>query len=733
MAQKHEAISRFDVHHHQLIQRLRRRRKRLSEKSRLTFGLKSQAFVRMRGRFRGGFKSHVNRKEPLRLSPGDSCRVPSFPSPPPLSPQPFGDAINRVGSPYSAALADDSVQATPPPPCLSPPSPRRVLGHFDESLCASDSIVIPEAFDTDSEASLDQTPSVNVTRSTKRNRGHSKLLPIHGTARIKLLKESGVTRLDESEREVCLQIRATRSRVGCDCGPRYPCTPGRCSCIEEGVQCQVDRPSFPCSCVAASCQNPNGRAEFLVEEVRSYVQTILRKLAKQHDSGPHQSDQSPIPLLSDEKSNSCFIQPRSVDCNRNLATDASTKADNMQLMKNAISSPIRADGAFSPRDQRNTANGVGDRNFEWLSSTPAHEESVARKVLFQDLHTPDQCNFNASVSLPRLRSPEIAAMYGCRSSEQQVPISDSVPIDCLSSSSSPVSTPTFQCKKLTCGNGNKRRCQTPVPRKTNSNAMQHARRLLSKSMTAMVNPKASVPVDENCMSLNVKNDVLLPEESTDWVTDVIVSPFHSKTVPRHCSDRESSPVRPTSDGLKQNSIQLNSSSSLRYTDDFDSERLLMSINPSITNTNVSAPLISHEPATTKLPLCSYASCRIKSSPFGSKSAPNSPCSLNSPSLGRLSLRRRAILRLPVTPSRRLARSPRTPSSQNLSVHPRGMLVTCNPGSTTIGSLSECPQLNSEKQLSTPVCGRSKTTCATANQETPVLIVSPTLPSVSPSS
>lgn len=191
MAQKHEAISRFDVHHHQLIQRLRRRRKRLSEKSRLTFGLKSQAFVRMRGRFRGGFKSHVNRKEPLRLSPGDSCRVPSFPSPPPLSPQPFGDAINRVGSPYSAALADDSVQATPPPPCLSPPSPRRVLGHFDESLCASDSIVIPEAFDTDSEASLDQTPSVNVTRSTKRNRGHSKLLPIHGTARIKLLKESG--------------------------------------------------------------------------------------------------------------------------------------------------------------------------------------------------------------------------------------------------------------------------------------------------------------------------------------------------------------------------------------------------------------------------------------------------------------------------------------------------------------------------------------------------------------
>lgn len=49
----------------------------------------------------------------------------------------------------------------------------------------------------------------------------------------------GVVEIDESERLVCSFIRAMRSRVGCNCGPKNSCIPGQCSCADDGIPCQV--------------------------------------------------------------------------------------------------------------------------------------------------------------------------------------------------------------------------------------------------------------------------------------------------------------------------------------------------------------------------------------------------------------------------------------------------------------------------------------------------------------
>ncbi|KAA3677023.1 uncharacterized protein DEA37_0002052 [Paragonimus westermani] len=67
-----------------------------------------------------------------------------------------------------------------------------------------------------------------------------------------------------------------------------------------------------------------------------------------------------------------------------------------------------------------------------------------------------------------------------------------------------------------------------------------------------------------------------------------------------------------------------------------------------------SPMRSYKPHTPT----DYATYRLAGTNLISRSAPNSPCSDTPSSLTRLSLRRRAIPRLPVTPSRRMPRSPR---------------------------------------------------------------------------
>ncbi|CAH8625433.1 unnamed protein product [Schistosoma margrebowiei] len=279
MAEKHFSVSQLDLRQHRILQKLRRRQQKL-------LSPKCQFVANISGRGRGKNKIRGKGKRANGLcsrSPGDSCRVPMLSPPPPLSPQISYDKVNSVDQTDNAILSSHAT----PPPCLSPPSPRRFLHTLDESLVNNNICNSLDSLDTDSEASLDYVPSVNSSKRTQNN-SREKLMPIKSAARIRLLRSSGV-KIDESERLVCSFIRAMRSCVGCNCGPKNSCIPGQCSCADDGIPCQVDRASFPCSCSANGCHNPNGRNEFSREQVRTHTQHVLARLASDNSVQPVKS------------------------------------------------------------------------------------------------------------------------------------------------------------------------------------------------------------------------------------------------------------------------------------------------------------------------------------------------------------------------------------------------------------------------------------------------------------
>ncbi|TNN08977.1 Cysteine/serine-rich nuclear protein [Schistosoma japonicum] len=183
MAQKHFSVSRMDLQQYRLLQKLRRRQRRLlSQKSRFA----SNISARERGRSK--IKAKSKRTNGLcSRSPGDSCRVPMVSSPPPLSPQVTFDRFPFIDPSDNTVL---NSHATPPPPCLSPPSPRRFIHSLDDSLVNSNIFNSLDSLDTDSEASLDHIPS-SKSSQYRQNNTREKLMPVHSTARIRLLRSSG--------------------------------------------------------------------------------------------------------------------------------------------------------------------------------------------------------------------------------------------------------------------------------------------------------------------------------------------------------------------------------------------------------------------------------------------------------------------------------------------------------------------------------------------------------------
>lgn len=101
------------------------------------------------------------------------------------------------------------------------------------------------------------------------------LQPIGAKLRRSLLRASGVARIDPTEKLECRVIRDSRERSGCSCVNQ--CIPGLCECTLLGVNCHVDRVSFPCGCVEAGCQNPLGRTEFDAKRVNGHLYEILYK------------------------------------------------------------------------------------------------------------------------------------------------------------------------------------------------------------------------------------------------------------------------------------------------------------------------------------------------------------------------------------------------------------------------------------------------------------------------
>ncbi|GFR78202.1 cysteine/serine-rich nuclear protein 3 [Elysia marginata] len=99
-----------------------------------------------------------------------------------------------------------------------------------------------------------------------------------------LLRTSGVKKIDNEEKDECRDIRVSRNVCGCDC--KLICDPATCTCSLAGIQCQVDRLSFPCGCTKEGCNNAAGRIEFNPIRVRThFIHTLMRLELEKKDSG----------------------------------------------------------------------------------------------------------------------------------------------------------------------------------------------------------------------------------------------------------------------------------------------------------------------------------------------------------------------------------------------------------------------------------------------------------------
>lgn len=101
------------------------------------------------------------------------------------------------------------------------------------------------------------------------------LQPVSIRQRRIMLRNSGVKKIDNTEKDSCKEIRQSREQCGCDC--KLYCDPKTCACSLAGIKCQVDRLSFPCGCTKEGCGNQTGRVEFNPIRVRThFIHTVMR-------------------------------------------------------------------------------------------------------------------------------------------------------------------------------------------------------------------------------------------------------------------------------------------------------------------------------------------------------------------------------------------------------------------------------------------------------------------------
>lgn len=118
------------------------------------------------------------------------------------------------------------------------------------------------------------------------------LRPVSTKQRRVLLKAAGIRKIEPSEKDECRVIRTSREVCGCRC--QGYCDPELCYCSVNGIKCQVDRTSFPCSCTGDSCGNTVGRVEFNPMRVRThFIHTIMRlELEKKPEPGEQEEEQA---------------------------------------------------------------------------------------------------------------------------------------------------------------------------------------------------------------------------------------------------------------------------------------------------------------------------------------------------------------------------------------------------------------------------------------------------------
>jgi len=80
--------------------------------------------------------------------------------------------------------------------------------------------------------------------------------------------------IDEEESDEILAIRKSRLVCGCQCKDSI-CNKETCSCYLNGIQCQLDRSKYPCSCLIKKCNNPNGLKKFDLQSVVKRSKQVL--------------------------------------------------------------------------------------------------------------------------------------------------------------------------------------------------------------------------------------------------------------------------------------------------------------------------------------------------------------------------------------------------------------------------------------------------------------------------
>ena len=106
--------------------------------------------------------------------------------------------------------------------------------------------------------------------------------PLPSKLRQKLLRLAGVKKWKKSELKVARDIRISRLNCGCSCGDY--CFPQTCSCCLNGIECQVDEGTFPCSCRRNCCLNALGRHEYSATKIAKHRTETLARVQANIDS-----------------------------------------------------------------------------------------------------------------------------------------------------------------------------------------------------------------------------------------------------------------------------------------------------------------------------------------------------------------------------------------------------------------------------------------------------------------
>jgi hypothetical protein len=96
--------------------------------------------------------------------------------------------------------------------------------------------------------------------------------------RRRMLLECGVDELDESEAHEIELIRHSRTQCGCACKEKnMVCGEAgvACSCVANGIPCQLDRTRYPCACTLKKCKNPYGVKRFDYRSVLRHYKKVL--------------------------------------------------------------------------------------------------------------------------------------------------------------------------------------------------------------------------------------------------------------------------------------------------------------------------------------------------------------------------------------------------------------------------------------------------------------------------